>query len=75
MIYGSDGPDTVTGGAGNDEIRVYDGGADTVDCGASFDEVFADTTDTVRNCEQVRLHAGPVDPRYEAAKAKAIALR
>ena len=75
LIYGSDLSDTIAGGTGNDEIRVYDGGADTVDCGGGFDKVFIDETDTVSNCERVTIDPGLADPRYEAAKARAISLR
>jgi Ca2+-binding RTX toxin-like protein len=74
-IHGSPGPDAVLGGAGNDEIWVFGGDADVVDCGPGFDEVNADATDTVVNCERVRRNAGPPDPRFELALARAADLK
>jgi hypothetical protein len=75
-IHGSPGTDTVSGGPGNDEIWVYGGGADSVDCGTGFDEVNADTTDTVAaNCERVRRNAGPFDGRFARALARAADLK
>lgn len=75
-IHGSPGPDTVLGGDGNDEIWVFGGDTDTVDCGTGFDEVNADESDVVAaNCERVRRNAGPADPRFEAALARAADLK
>lgn len=74
-IHGSPGPDTVLGGDGNDEIWVFGGDADVVDCGSGFDEVNADETDSVVNCERVRRNAGPPDPRFELALARAADLK
>ena len=39
--------DTLNGENGNDRFHVRDGEADTVNCGAGFDRVFADRTDQV----------------------------
>jgi Ca2+-binding RTX toxin-like protein len=74
-IHGSPGPDTVLGGEGNDEIWVFGGDADTVDCGTGFDEVNVDESDVVTNCERVRHNAGPPDPRFELALARAADLK
>ena len=47
--------DTLHGENGNDRFHVRDGEADTVNCGAGFDVVFADRKDKVAtDCEQVR---------------------
>jgi Ca2+-binding RTX toxin-like protein len=74
-IHGSEGTDDVSGGAGNELIDVYGGGADTVDCGANWDEVYVDSSDTVAgNCERVTLAASPADERFDAAYARALAL-
>jgi Ca2+-binding RTX toxin-like protein len=53
-IVAGPGRDVVAGDAGKDRIFARDGARDTIRCGASRDEVFADMTDRVaRDCEQV----------------------
>jgi Ca2+-binding RTX toxin-like protein len=47
------GSDFVTANAGDDNIDVFDGFADTVDCGAGTDTVKADQFDTLTACENV----------------------
>jgi Ca2+-binding RTX toxin-like protein len=55
------GVDTVTGSEGDDDLRVRDGVADTVRCGAGQDKVDADTLDDVAlDCEDVRRLPTPV---------------
>jgi Ca2+-binding RTX toxin-like protein len=54
VLDGGLGADRVTGGAGADELRVRDGIADEVSCGAGSDTVLADTLDVVAaDCERV----------------------
>jgi Ca2+-binding RTX toxin-like protein len=51
-INGGSGKNKVQGGAGNDNIATQNGKKDTVDCGpGTKDQVRADPTDTVKNCE------------------------
>lgn len=66
VVTGSEEPDNLTGGpgtddieglAGDDWIRVRDGRADLVDCGAGNDTVEADPLDDLRGCEVVQLPA------------------
>ncbi|HSL01336.1 MAG TPA: hypothetical protein VK869_13460 [Rubrobacteraceae bacterium] len=47
--------DTVTGGKGNDRIRVRNRPAakDVVDCGSGFDRVRADRKDVLSGCNRV----------------------
>jgi Ca2+-binding RTX toxin-like protein len=48
--------DTLNGDEGDDRILVRDGQSDVVNCGAGFDRVVADRTDTVAaDCEAVRV--------------------
>jgi Ca2+-binding RTX toxin-like protein len=55
------GVDTVAGGDGDDDLRVRDGVADSVRCGAGSDRVDADTLDDVAlDCEDVRRLPTPV---------------
>ncbi|HJP66307.1 MAG TPA: hypothetical protein VKA30_08395 [Actinomycetota bacterium] len=64
-ISGGPGQDQVDGGAGSDRIGTDDGVPDTVRCGAGFDSVRHDATDSVASdCEQVVASPPPrvVDP-------------
>src|SRR5699024_5428969 len=48
----TDAPNSLSGGAGADELRSRNQVAETVDCGDGVDtEVTADATDTLLNCE------------------------
>ncbi len=47
-LGGGVGQDRVSGGGGDDELRVRDGGADSVLCSRGFDRVVADTRDFFR---------------------------
>ena len=61
MIDGGLGVDSVTGGEGADDLRVRDGIADTVRCGAGEDKVDADTLDDIAlDCEDVSRLPTPV---------------
>jgi Ca2+-binding RTX toxin-like protein len=73
--------DVLHGGNGNDTFRVRDGEADTVDCGAGVDTVYADFRDVLTNpseCEVVNRARRPkkgedapenVDPREDVTPA------
>ena len=50
-INGGTGADVIDGGNGNDEIIAADGVSDTIDCGEGTDNVNADSTDRLVNCE------------------------
>jgi hypothetical protein len=54
---------TFLGGPGADTVRVKDGVADRVDCGADADTVAHDAIDTVTNCE-TDLDPAPPPPVY-----------
>jgi spore coat-associated protein N len=63
-IFGSAGPETVTGSsagdrisAGDDVIDARDGDADTVDCGPGHDVALVDAVDRTTDCE-VTVPAG-----------------
>jgi len=62
-LEGGPGRDTLDGGAGADQVvTAYDGGRDSVRCGAGADIVNADLTDAVaRDCELIgrRLSRDP----------------
>ncbi|MEA2480903.1 MAG: hypothetical protein QOJ07_2825, partial [Thermoleophilaceae bacterium] len=72
LLNGSDGDDTLTGGAGNDNIKaayVEDTGLDlgafstqgkdTISCGGGNDQVFADAKDKIASdCEVIGKPAG-----------------
>ena len=53
MLAGGFGPDRVSGGPGNDRIRVNGGSRDVVDCGPGYDRVSKDSRDRTRGCEVV----------------------
>jgi hypothetical protein len=54
VLVGTQAPDTIVAGVGNDAIQAAWGGIDTVDCGRGIDIVSADLTDKVApNCEIV----------------------
>ncbi len=55
----------MTAGAGDDVVWVRDHKADTVDCGAGDDTVYADKDDTLTGCEhaKVRGHGKPHTPK------------
>jgi Ca2+-binding RTX toxin-like protein len=55
---------TFLGGPGADTVRVKDGVADRVDCGADADSVAHDAIDTVANCE-TDLDPAPPPPVYK----------
>jgi Ca2+-binding RTX toxin-like protein len=57
LLTGGASVDTVDGGDGPDVIDVRDGGADTVVCGAGFDVVRHDASDTVAADCEVRLQS------------------
>lgn len=59
-------PDSYSGGAGDDYISALLGGADSISCGAGFDEAAADREDAVRGgvCERLR---GPAAQRALAS--------
>jgi hypothetical protein len=73
FLAGREGSDRVTARAGNDRIAVeYDGGVDTVSCGAGRDIVAADARDRLQaDCEVVSrrihrdLHSNP-DSQHES---------
>lgn len=48
------GGDVILAGAGNDSIHARNGHRDTVDCGPGRDTVWADRSDVLRGCENVR---------------------
>jgi hypothetical protein len=50
-IAGSQIPDLLLGGTGNDTINVRGGARDVVDCGPGRDSVFLDPGDVARRCE------------------------
>jgi Ca2+-binding RTX toxin-like protein len=52
-IEGTDSPDRLFGGKGNDLIRARDKAADSVECEGGFDLAFVDKRDLVRACEIV----------------------
>jgi hypothetical protein len=63
-LVGGAGTDTMTGGAGDDDISAADGVADQITCGAGFDTVSADASDTIAvpgDCEEVTI-AGATAP-------------
>ncbi|HMJ35611.1 MAG TPA: calcium-binding protein [Baekduia sp.] len=55
---------TFLGGPGADTVRVKDGVADRVDCGADADIVAHDAIDTIANCE-TDLDPAPPPPVYK----------
>jgi hypothetical protein len=60
--------DTVSGGIGNDRIRVRDGEQDIVRCGPGFDVARVDAMDVMpdNDCERVKRGAPrPGDDREE----------
>lgn len=61
VVDGGLGADRLDGGPGDDELRVRDGIADEITCGAGTDAVVADTLDVVAaGCERVdRLAIAP----------------
>ncbi|MCW3021870.1 MAG: Hemolysin-type calcium-binding region [Conexibacter sp.] len=69
---------TYLGGPGADTVRVKDGVADRVDCGADADAVAHDAMDTIVNCE-TDLDPAPPPPVYKdpipAPARSALALR
>jgi hypothetical protein len=57
---------TFLGGPGADTVRVKDGVADRVDCGADADTVAHDAIDTIANCEtDLDLRQAPSLPPHE----------
>ena len=58
VIEGGPGSDKIFGGAGSDTIDAADGEPDTVDCGDGNDLVYADSFDTLKNCES-RINGPP----------------
>ncbi|MDA0139454.1 calcium-binding protein [Solirubrobacter deserti] len=73
--------DVLHGGPGNDTFRVRDGEADTVDCGAGVDTVYADFKDVLSNpgeCEVVnrarRAKKGE-DQRENVDPAESVSVR
>ena len=73
LIVGTQQPDSVFAGGGNDRVQVAFGGKDRVDCGPGIDIVSADLTDSIAaNCEIVsrRLSVDPnanTDSQHETA--------
>ena len=73
LILGTQQPDRLIGGAGNDLVQAAFGGKDRIDCGPGNDIVSADGTDTVApNCEVVsrRISVDPYangDSQHETA--------
>jgi RTX calcium-binding nonapeptide repeat (4 copies) len=58
VVNGGTDEQTFQGGAGDDRLHAWDGGADSVTCGPGFDTAYADAADTVADdCERVRLPA------------------
>ncbi len=53
LIEGAGG-DVILAGAGNDSIHARNGHRDTIVCGPGHDTVWADRTDVLRGCENVR---------------------
>lgn len=52
-VVAGPGTDVVDLGAGDDGLQSADGDADTVECGAGYDTVLADTLDRLTGCEGV----------------------
>ena len=73
LMLGTQQPDRLIGGAGNDLVQAAFGGKDRIDCGPGNDIVSADGTDTVApNCEVVsrRISVDPYangDSQHETA--------
>jgi hypothetical protein len=73
LILGTQKPDRIVAGAGNDLIQAAFGGTDRVDCGPGSDIVTADGADSVApNCETVsrRISVDPyanTDSQHETA--------
>ena len=64
VLQGGAGVDSAFGGDGDDELRVRDGNADGVDCGAGSDRVAADGVDAAgpaQGCETVERAAPTAD--------------
>ena len=47
------GRDRISGGAGGDTVRARDGVSEAVSCGSGNDRATVDTSDELRDCEQV----------------------
>jgi hypothetical protein len=54
-IRSGPGRDTITAGKGNDTITARDDAPDAINCGKGKDTAIVDGSDTLRNCEIVRL--------------------
>jgi Tol biopolymer transport system component len=59
-LSGGSGADKLRGGTGNDTIDARDGHKDKVDCGdGTKDAVYADRSDSLRDCERVTYGEPP----------------
>ena len=61
-LDGGPGIDRIEGGDGSELVRVRDGEADSVDCGAAPDIAVTDQVDVLAGCESVDAAPTPVPP-------------
>ena len=57
-IGGGTGEDTIDAGTGDDKIYVRDFEPDVIDCGPGYDQVIADRSDVLSNCEWISVPRG-----------------